>query len=83
MQNLLPSGVFKMEMYYPVDIVMRDELSRLPVSDIQELHCQFNCNLVFSEENEVWFDMDNTPEHISIVSESDQLNWDLENIWGN
>lgn len=53
-----------MEVFYPVDKVIGDNdyQPNLPVSEIQYLNTQMNCNLYNSEENEIWFDQENDSE---------------------
>lgn len=68
-----------MEMFYPVDRVISDNVNpKLPVTEIQELNQQMNCNLEFSDENEDYFNADNMPEHISIIDETELFMRDLE-----
>lgn len=68
-----------MELFYPVDRVISDNVNpRLPVTEIQELNQQMNCNLEFSDEDEDYFNTDNMPEHISIIDETELFLRDLE-----
>ena len=72
-----------MELFYPCDRVITDNVNpNLPVSEIQELNMQMNCNLEFSEESEMYFLQEQLPEHISIVDEMEMFTRDAEcEVW--
>ena len=72
-----------MEMFYPVDVVMTNELNpRLPITEIQELNEQMNCNLYVSDECENYFNSDILPEHVSVVDEMEMFMRDVEcEVW--
>ena len=61
-----------MEVFYPVDLAVASDSyqPRLPLCEIQELNSQMNCNLYCSEENELWFDQEDTLEMVSQIEES-------------
>ena len=60
-----------MEVFYPVDKVIGDNdyQPNLPVSEIQYLNTQMNCNLYNSEENEVWFEESENQEMVSEIDD--------------
>lgn len=58
-----------MEVFYPVDKAIQGYQPNLPITVIQELNTQMNCNLYNSEENEVWFDQENDLEMISEIDD--------------
>ena len=60
-----------MEVFYPVDKVIGDNdyQPRLPITEIQYLNTQMNCNLYNSEEDEIWFDQENDSEMVSEISD--------------
>lgn len=60
-----------MEVFYPVDKVIGDNdyQPNLPVSEIQYLNTQLNCNLYNSEENEMWFDQENDSEMMQEIDD--------------
>lgn len=73
------TGAVKMEIFYPVDRVISDNVNpNLPIMEIQELNQQMNCNFEFSDEDEDYFNVDNMPEHVSIIDETELLMRDLE-----
>lgn len=65
-----------MQLFWPVDLaVCENDLNpRLPVDTIRELNAQMNCNLYDSAENELWFDLDHIPEHMSVVTDEEFIN---------
>lgn len=65
-----------MQLYYPVDKAICEYQPRLPVSDIRELNAQMNCNLEFSDENEVWLNQENENYMMTVVDE----NWFFEYV---
>lgn len=68
-----------MELFYYCDRVITDNLNpQLPITEIQELNQQMNCNLEFSNEDEAYFEADNLPEHVSIVDEMEMFCRDAE-----
>lgn len=60
-----------MEVFYPVDKVIGDNdyQPNLPVSEIQYLNTQMNCNLYNSEEDETWFDQENDSEMMQEIDD--------------
>jgi hypothetical protein len=74
-----------MEIFYPCDRVITDKVNpNLPVSEIQELNTQMNCNLEFSDESEMYFEDGDTlwPVHMSIVDEMEMFMRDAEcEVW--
>ena len=60
-----------MEVFYPVDKVIGDNDYQpcLPITEIQYLNTQMNCNLYNSEENELWFDQENDLEMVSEIGD--------------
>lgn len=62
-----------MEVFYPVDKVIGDNdyQPNLPVSEIQYLNTQMNCNLYNSEENESWFE----------ESENQEMMCEIDVLW--
>ena len=60
-----------MEVFYPVDKVIGDNdyQPNLPVSEIQYLNTQMNCNLYNSEEDEMWFDQENDSEMMQEIDD--------------
>lgn len=68
-----------MELFYYCDRVISDALNpALPVAEIQELNEQMSCNLYVSDEDEMYFDKDTLPEHVSIVDEMEMFMRDAE-----
>lgn len=68
-----------MEMFYPVDVVMTNELNpRIPITEIQELNNQMGCNLYVSDESENWFNSEALPDHVSVVDEIEMFMRDAE-----
>ncbi len=68
-----------MELFYPCDRVITNALNpQLPVGEIQELNSQMGCNLYVSDEDEMWLDDEQLPEHISIVDEMEMFMRDAE-----
>jgi hypothetical protein len=68
-----------MELFYPCDRVITDALNpALPIVEIQELNEQMSCNLYVSDEDEMYFDKDTLPEHVSIVDEMEMFMRDAE-----
>lgn len=62
-----------MEVFYPVDKVIGDNdyQPNLPVSEIQYLNTQMNCNLYNSEEDESWFE----------ESENQEMMCEIDDEW--
>jgi hypothetical protein len=69
-----------MELFYSVDRVMGGYMPNLPESEVEELLTQMNCNLYDSEDNELWFDQDNPPEMIDVISEGEFWEREFEHI---
>lgn len=68
-----------MELFYPCDRVITDALNpQLPIADIQELNEQMSCNLYVSDEDEMYFNSERLPEHVSIVDEMEMFMRDAE-----
>lgn len=62
-----------MEVFYPVDKVIGDNdyQPRLPITEIQYLNTQMNCNLYNSEEDEIWFE----------ESENQEMMCEIDVLW--
>lgn len=70
-----------MELFYPCDRVIGNGESlnpQLPIDEIQELNEQMNCNLYASDEDELYFNKDTFPVHVSIVNEMEMFMRDTE-----
>jgi hypothetical protein len=68
-----------MELFYYCDRVITDNVNpQLPVAEIAELNQQMGCNLYVSDEDEMWLNAEQLPEHISIVDEMEMFMRDAE-----
>ena len=68
-----------MELFYPCDRVITNALNpQLPIAEIQELNEQMSCNLYVSDEDEMYFNSEQLPDHVSIVDEMEMFMRDAE-----
>lgn len=65
-----------MQLFWPVDLaVCENDLNpRLPVETIRELNAQMNCNLYDSADNELWFELEDIPDHIRTITDEEFVN---------
>lgn len=63
-----------MEIFWPVDWAMGELNPRLPRDTIKDLNIQMNVGLSDSEEMELWFSLEDIPEHMRTITDEEFIN---------